>query len=590
MRITLFRHPEYLDTASDMFKWRLCYKGGRRFVQHYLQRFSKREDDTAFRERMNLSYAPAHAKLGITKIKNTFFTRMSEIIREGTDDYEASCRGEAGGVDLHGASMNSFIGQTVLEELMVMKRVGIYVDKPPLDGQLLALNNNKKPYLYIYKAENILTWDFVYESGEYIYYNVLLRDTDYVYDEKTGLTIGTVERFRHMWLAFNEVTQKMETHIQFWVPNSETNAVEDTKQGEEIILPLERLPFVVLELKESLMIDISDYQIGLLNLASADMNYCVKANFPFYVEQFDPASDNPYSRGPLPAPASFKPPVTPPGPGGTRADPGEGTADQGLVSSPNNELQVGVLAGRKYPKGTNEPNFIAPPSAPLTASMAKQAQMQAEIMQLLDIAVTGAVPQHASADSKAMDDRSVEAGLAYIGLELEYGEREIAKLWAMYQNDSQVATVKYPVKYTLKSDADRLADAAALDGIKSSAPSRTFAKEITKQIARVMLCDKVPYNVIETIETEINAAEYISSDFMMIQVASQLGMVDQETGSNALGFNGAKVVPIAKKEHVDRLAEIAKAQTPAASGVKDTVPNPGNDIQKTTNPKPTPTE
>lgn len=583
MRITTFRHPEYQDTSADMFKWRLCYKGGRHFIHHYLQRFSRREDDIAFRERMKLSYAPAYAKLGITKIKNTFFSRMSEIIREGPEGYEASCRGEAGGVDLHGASMNSFIGQEVLEELMVLRRVGIYVDKPPLDGQLLALNSDKKPYLYTYKAENILTWDFTYENGEYIYFNVLLRDTDYVYDEKTGLTIGTVERFRHMWLALNPDTGKMETHIQFWVPNNETNAVEDTKSGEEIILPLERLPFIVLELKESLMIDIADYQIGLLNLASADMNYCVKANFPFYVEQFDPASDNPFSRGPLP-PATFKnPPGTPPNVRPS-TDPGEGTRDEGQVSAPSNEVRVGTLEGRRYPKGTNEPSFIAPPAEPLNASMSKQSQMQSEIMQLLDIAVSGAAPQHASADSKAMDDRSVEAGLAYIGLELEYGEREIAKVWAMYQNEP-VATVKYPTKYTLKSDADRLENAAALDKIKSSAPSRTYAKEITKQISHEMLCDKVPYTVLETIDNEIDAAEYISSDYMMIQAASELGMVDAETGSNALGFNGGKVVPIAKKEHVERLAQIAKAQTPAASGVKDTVPNPANDIQDTTNPK-----
>lgn len=601
MRITEARHPEYTDDANDFFKWRLCYKGGRHFIDAYLQRFSKREDDAAFKERMKLSYAPTYAKMGITKIKNTFFSRMSEIIREGSDGYEASCRGEKGGVDLYGSSMNSFIGTTVLEELMVMRRVGVFVDKQQLDGDLLALNNDKKPYLYIYKAENILSWDMTYSEGEHIYYNVLLRDCDYKYDENTGLPSGTFERYRHMWLAINEDTGKIETHIQFYLPNKTPNAKEDTKDGPEIVLPLERLPFIVAELRESLMVDIADYQIGLLNLASADMNYVYKANFPFYIEQFDPASDSPFMRGPLPpAPATFKstanitaPPTLPPN-APSPSDPGAGTQDEGVINSPNKEIAVGVLQGRRYPKGMDAPGFIHPSAEPLNASVSKQEQMRGDIMQLLDIAVASAVPAHASADSKAMDDRSIESGLSYIGLELEYLEREIAKIWAMYQNE-EVPTVKYPTKYTLKSDADRLEDAAALDKIKTSAPSRTFAKEVTKQIARVMLCDKIPYDVLKKIEKEIDDAEFISSDPALIEKASQLGMVSAETGSYALGFDGKKEVPIAKKEHTERLAEIAKAQSEAtnvppgaASGVKDTNDNPGKDVQDKTNPKKAP--
>lgn len=548
-----------MDDSYDYFKWRLTYKGGRHFINQFLKTFSKREEDSDFKDRRDISYAPTFAKLAINKLKNTFYSRMSEIVRKGgPESYQSAVAGEKGGVDLFGCSMNAFIGQDVLEELMTMKVVGVFIDKPVLDGNLLSQNLGKKPYLYLYKAEDILTWDYSYINGEYVYYNVLLRDTNYDYDQTTGLVKGTTIRFRHMWLGMDG-----KVHIQFWLPNENPNAESDIKDGEEIILDLPRLPFVVAGLKESLLADVADYQISLMNIASADIQYVFKANFPFYVEQYDPTAEGVYTRRAPPPPRSPNP------------DPGAGTLDEGMLSSPKTEIEVGSHKGRRYPKGLAQPDFIAPPAEPLLASMKKQEQMKHEIYELIDLAASQAQPQHASADSKQMDDRGLESGLSYIGLELEYLEREIAKVWAAYEG-KEPATIKYPVKYTLKSDAERIAEAKALDEVKSSAPSKTFAKEVAKRIARVMLEDKVPREVMDTIESEIDKAEYVSSDPKLIQAASEMGMVDAVTGSNALGFNGDKIVPVAQKEHAERLALIAESQAKgAARGNPDTAPIQG---------------
>lgn len=569
MRLTQIRHPDYVQSYDDYVKWRLTYQGGRNFIHSYLVKFSRREDNEEFLERRRLAHAPSFAKAGINKLKNTFYSRMSEIARiDGSPSYIEATRGEKGGVDLYGSSMNRFMGESVLPELMTMRSVGVFVDKPTLDGNLLASNREKKPYLYIYKAEDILSWHWTYYNGEYIYLNVLLRDTDYVYDPKNGLVGGMRERFRHMWLGVDG-----KVHIQFWLPNNEDDSeeAEDIKDGPEIILDLNRLPFVVLGLKESLLADVADYQIGLLNLASSDLNYVKNANFVLYTEQIDPAAESVYIRRP-PLPTVGNIDRT------SGRDPAEGTALEGQRSSPKEEVRLGTLTGRKYPKGLDRPDFIAPPTEPLLASMQKQAQMKADIFELIDIAAANAMPQHASAESKQMDNQGLESGLSYIGLELEWAEREIAKIWGLYEN-AEPAQIKYPAKYSLKSDEQRLNEADKLNEVKTSAPSRTFAKEVAKRIAHTMLADKVDNDTLDKIMSEIDAAEFISSDPELIKTASELGMVDAVTGSNALGFNGDKVVPLAQEEHAKRLAIIAESQASvaAARGNPDGAPVQGKD-------------
>ncbi len=558
MRISLIRHPEYLDDATDFDKWRLTYKGGRQFIDKYLTRFSKRESDTGYNERRAISYAPTYAKAGINKLKNTFYSRMCEIVRlGGPESYVKACAGEGAGVDRQGSSMSAFLGQEVLGELMTMKRVGIFVDRAQLTGPYLSDNKNNNPYLYYYQTEDILSWSCTFMEGEEIYDSVLLRDTSVNIDPVTKLGMGTITRYRHLFIGDDGLV-----HVQFYIEDKDTpDPQEDIKIGPEIILELRRIPFVIGGLKESLIADVCDYQIGLLNIASADMNYAFKANFPFYTENYDQAAEGVYTRRSPLQPVSNIDQAT-----------GKAVAQGTFSEAQRNdgqEIRTGALEGRKYPKGLERPAFIAPPTEPLLASMQKQDQMKREIFELIDIAASNAQPTHASAESKAMDDRGLESGLSYIGLELEYMEREIAKIWAMYES-SEPATVNYPSQYNLKTDKQRVDESKVLNEVKSAAPSRTYQKEITKLIANTMLSEKVTRVTLDKIHKEIDTAEFVTSDPDTIKAASELGMVDAVTGSNAFGFNGEKVVPLAQKEHAARLALIAESQAKGdARGVKD---------------------
>ncbi len=567
----MVRHPEY---AEDHYKWRTTYEGGQAFIDRYLVKLSRREDDPTFNDRRGMTYCPAYAKLAINKLKNTFYSRMSEIVRlGGPKSYQDACNGKGAGVDQVGSTMNAYLAQEILPELMVMRRVGIWVDREQMSGRLLVNNKAKVPYLYHYRSEDILSWDISFVGGEYNYLSVLLRETHYV--RSNGLVIGTKQVYRQAWIGADDG----KVHVQFWEPDDEqTNDAtkvdaQDKRLGDEIILDLTRIPLVVPSLIESLLTDAANYQIALLNLESTDISYILKANTPIYIEQFDQFSESGYIKTNLPKVVGVQADATETEDliAGTAA---AAKADKGSV------VEFGPLTGRRYPKNLDAPSFIAPPTEPLQASMAKQAQMKADIFTLIDLAAANAVGQHASAESKQIDNQGIDSGLSYIGMELEWAEQQIAKIWAEYEGGSP-ATVKYPTKYALKSRTLRLAEAKDLNALKMTAPSRTFTKEVGKQIARALLKDEIADEVLTTIEGEIDRANYATSDPEVVKTAGELGLSSAVTMSNSLGYDGSTEVPKAKAEHAERLARISASQSAgAARGVPDQGPIVGQNQER----------
>lgn len=146
--------------------------------------------------------------------------------------------------------------------------------------------------------------------------------------------------------------------------------------------------------------------------------------------------------------------------------------------------------------------------------------------------------------------------------ELERLERIIGEIWNYYMQGEPIA-VKYPRKYQLKTDKDRREDAKANTELAAKVPSKTFTKEMGKVTARMLLEQKVDDAILAKIDKEIDAADYLSSDAESISKDVEIGIVDKVTASNARGYDGEKVVPIAEKEHAKRLAEIQVAQTTA---------------------------
>jgi hypothetical protein len=545
MKTSEIFHPDFRLNQSDWVKWRLTYEGGRPFINAYLKRYSRRETVAEFNERKEITYCPAFAAAAVDDVKNSIYQRMVDIKRVGGDPkYQEAIKGLNGGVDLSGSSMAMFMGQKVLPELLTMKKVGIYMDMPQIMGETIAEVYKERPYVYYYSAESICSWDTQYIDGQQMITAVLLKDYILERDTDTGLVSGSKLVYRRVWLAKDGVHIKMTDQ-------------EDNVEKEFHFPTMKRVPFIILELSDSLLKNIADYQIALMNVASSDLMYLIKSNFPFYVEPYDPRSENTYNNRP------------------TNGETDTTDADAEADADKRNDITVGVTSGRKYPVGANPPEFIHPSPEPIKAAIEKEEQMKNEIRHLLNLTLSNLSPKFASAESKGMDQRSLESGLSNIGLTMEYGEREMAKIWAMYLGLSEHAQVNYPERYALKSEQDRREDAKQLAELLPSAPSRRYKKEMAKKIARTMLEQDLEPKVLNDIYTEIDDAPYIDGTAADVVEAVSAGLVTEETASFALGYDGDKEVPKARQQHSDRLARIAAQQTTGVQGVPDTQGKPG---------------
>jgi len=276
------------------------------------------------------------------------------------------------------------------------------------------------------------------------------------------------------------------------------------------------------------------------------LSYAIKSNFPFYTEQFD-SRDIAMNM--------------------LQSTEGDGTAEVAQTAK-TNEIKVGAAQGRRYPKGLERPGFIHPSSEPLTASMAKQKELQDEIRQLCRLAVKSLASS--GSETKQEDNRSVESGLASIGAQMERGERAIGDAWADYEK-GQAPLVKYPKNYTLRTDSERRDEASELEKHITQIPSITMQKVIAKQISEILVGHRVSRETLGTIYSEIDSAEVIVTDPDVVRSDLEAGLVGTALASKLRGYPEGEV-ELAKIDHAERMARIVKAQGGAlnsARGVSD---------------------
>jgi hypothetical protein len=217
------------------------------------------------------------------------------------------------------------------------------------------------------------------------------------------------------------------------------------------------------------------------------------------------------------------------------------------------------------------------------ASMKLQEKLEDGIRKLVNLAVQNKTGQRAAAsEAKNLSDQGLEAGLSYIGLVLESAERAIAQHWAAYESrdpeQRQVATIKYPDRYSLKDDKDRIEEANSLAKLMYAVPGKEVKKELSKNIVSALLAGRVDTATIDKIYAQIDNAPYATSDPDIIMAAQTAGLVGEKVASSALGFSDGEHL-VAREDHIARITRIAEAQSaakatddlnnPAARGVDD---------------------
>lgn len=556
-------HPDYANMVEEWRKWRITLDGGDFYVSQFVEKFSKLEDNDDFQNRKDITPIPAFAKSSVIDIKNAIFQRLIDVKREGgPKSYRNSLDGSNHGVDLQGNSMDGFMGRIILPELLALGKVGIYIDMPIIPAHVsIADRQGLRPYIYMYQTEDIRSWAWenINERSELA--SLLLRDNIFAVDPVTQLPVEEVKRYRLYNVFIDELSGRRMVKVQFYDSDGRrifANGQPGDIEPSFLILDLPRIPFIMMELSSSLLKDTANHQIALTNMTSSDIAYSLKSNFPFYVEQFDYRSESLHLRQTVPA------------------DTGE--AAEATESMPK-QIELGIGGGRRYPQGLERPGFIHPSAEPLTASMAKQEQLKREIRQLVNLTISNLQPVRTSAESKAFDERGLEAGLSYIGMELEYAERRIAEFWSQYEGVDDTSIIKYPETYSLRSIEDRRAEAKELQQIKRMVPSTTFQKKIAKQQVEITLGPNSSLEEIEKMNSEIDAVDFVTSEASEIQTDVELGLVSNATASRARGYKEGEEEK-ARQDHADRLARISMAQSKPNS---DAMTN--RDVKKNANDK-----
>jgi hypothetical protein len=520
-------HPEFL--TDEWIKYRYIKEGGDDFINRYLIKFSTREDTDEFNNRLLIAPVPGFANAALIDVRNAIYQRMCDITRKGgSKSYQQTIAGMHGGIDLKGASMNNFIGSQVLTELLFMGKVGVYVDMPEIGDVTKKETEKLHPYAYIYTAEEIKNWDYEQDETGIHFTKLLLEETYTEYDD-LGLPKTVARRYRYLYKEDGVV------YVKYIDAKGQMIAEEGVVQ-----LNIPEIPFVLFELDRSLLKDVANHQIALLNLESSDLSYALKSNFPFYVEQYSGKFQSSH----------------------LKTDPEDNEDD---------EIEVGNVTGRRYAVGMDQPAFIHPSAEPITASMEKQKQLKEDIRSLINLALSSIRPKFASAEAKQFDERGLESGLSFLGLVLELGEQQIAALYHMYENDNEITTVNYPETYGLKTNLQRMEEAERVHKLSSAVPSAKYQEEMSKEVVRILLSSKVSVDEMATMLTEIEETPYTTSDAEVIHGDVEQGLVSLETAAVARGYNSDEPKK-AEADHAARLERIKAAQTSAV--IPDENPNP----------------
>lgn len=526
MLITSVRHPQYTQKLLDWEKYRKILTGGQDFINEYLHKTSRFENPTDFETRKTLTYVPGYAKSVIREICNAINRKMADVIRQnGTITYQDCSDGLYGGVDLKGMTMNAFIGDMVLMELVGLGKVGIGIDRAKDIGMTKLSNRENHPYLTVCKAEDIVSWK-KNQYGELL--GLLVKAEEDDFDPEFSL----INKYKTTYYYYEKTGSGIDVRV------FNTQGIETESKRT---LNLSRIPYIIPELPLSLLSDVADHQIALLNICSSDIMWILNANITFYTEQFDAAADMVFNRS------------------ADHESTSPGIAEASKVAS-NKQVQSGPFKGRGYPRGVDRPGFINPSSEPLEASMLKQEKIQQEIRQLIGLNVSKISLQQSSKESKEFDEKGLEAGLIQIADYLEVTEREIANIWAEFEGEKITKfAIKYPKDFSLQSISERIKESNDLLDVQERIPSKAFQKKIAKDIAHKLIGSKITREEYTIISNEIDEAIIVTTNPEIIQKDHEAGLVSDNTASKIRGYPEGEAEK-AQKDHAERLARIAASQ------------------------------
>ena len=521
-------------------------------MTQYLIRQADETDDEWKNRKLNTPI-PAVAKEAIKDVQRAITQRLVDVTRNGgSPHYQASVDGEGSGIDRQGLTMNMFIGQNVLQDLLVMGRVGVYVDNIAPKGPTLA-DGPSRPYAYSYPVEDILNWQTVRPEEEGTFSMVLLRDRQLDFAQAFGISFPSkfTERLRLIWLG-------EDGFVRYRFMDNKLKPVMVELDNPQLVMEddgairtqLREIPFVMPTIQSSLLTDVASYQRALMNIASNESMLAINMNSPFLSIQKDARADA----------QEWKKPSVNAEPGGQRAQ----------RQSEKAGIRSGWVRGRYRGIEEEIPQWVTIPSESLTITSDFRGKLADEIRQLVNVAVQNQTGTRSeSRETREISAQGLESGLFFIASKLLHVEQQVAKYFAMYEGTEKPAVVTYPKRFNLKTQAERIKDAKDFKEVIDSLPTQEAKKEGVKKIILDLYTGVISSETMNKLMRAVDRHPYIGgSDDIFLLLEN--GIITHELVGGAFDLPPQEVKE-AMEEKVEIAAEILETQAKIA---KENAPEP----------------
>jgi len=545
LSLSSLSHPDFTADVDRWYEYRLTFEGGDEFMRQYLLDIPDETPKQLALRKLNTPI-PAVAKDAVKDVRRSITQRMEDVVRSGgSAHYQAAVAGEGTGVDREGQSMNLFVGTDVLTELLVMGRVGVFVDNAPPQGPTMA-DGESRPYAYAYKVEDIVNWSMRRPEEEGTFSMVMLRDHKVDFTQAFGLNFPTnaTERFRLCWIGDDgfmryKFLDKNLSQMPAEVVGSEQKIEDD---GSTVITALREIPFIMPALDQSLLADTAGYQRALMNIASNEVMFAINANNPMLLIQKDTRADAQQWKKP---------------PGGNGEPGGQRSRDASVRTG----IRSGWVTGRFFGPDEVAPTWLSMPVDSLKGSSEYREKLADEIRQLINVAVQNQTGTRSeSRETREISAQGLESGLHFIAMKLQNLETQIGKYMTMYEKGTKFPVITYPKRYNLLSDEQRIINAKAFIEVTNQLPGQPVKKEGAKKVIRDLFTGKVSSNKMTEMTSAVEKHPFIG-DFDNIMAMKEGALISDETAAGSQDLP-KKEVEQGRKDRAEQIKVTMEAQTP----------------------------
>jgi hypothetical protein len=208
-----------------------------------------------------------------------------------------------------------------------------------------------------------------------------------------------------------------------------------------------------------------------------------------------------------------------------------------------------------------------------------------EVRQLVNVAVQNQTGTRSeSRETREISAQGLESGLFFIAMKLQDVERKVARYFATYEGERKAAVVTYPKRFNLKTQQERIKDAAEFKKIIDDLPTQELKKEGIKRIVLDLFTGTVSSETMNRMMRAIETHPYIGG-FDNVMALIEAGLLTRELAGGSQDLDPEEVKKAAE-EKAKMAAEILETQMkikaentperPAARGVPEADANPNS--------------